>query len=166
MRIIVCDMEVFSHDWLFVGRELTNTEHIVIVNSNDELKMLIEDEETIFCGFNMKNYDQFIIKSICLGLTPEDVMKVNDHIIDGGNGWEISIFNPRQFNFNYMDIMDDMQIGTSLKSIEGHLDHYGLTEEEYSSIKTFFGIESIEKAIQENKNTTREEILKNMNSDN
>lgn len=121
MRIIVCDMEVFSHDWLFVGRELTNTEHIVIVNSNDELKMLIEDEETIFCGFNMKNYDQFIIKSICLGLTPEDVKKVNDHIIDGGNGWEISIFNPRQFNFNYMDIMDDMQIGTSLKSIEGHL---------------------------------------------
>ena len=53
-----------------------------------------------------------------------------------------------------------------IKSIEGHLDHYGLTEEEYSSIKTFFGIESIEKAIQENKNTTREEILKNMNSDN
>lgn len=59
-------------------------------------------------------------------------------------------------------VLKDTILMGLIKSIEGHLDYYGLTEEEYASIKTFFGIENIEKAIEENKEDTRNEILKNM----
>lgn len=79
------------------------------------------DEDDVFIGFNSKYYDQFIIKAICCGFSPQEVKAINDYIIGGGQGWECPLLHDQFFRFNNVDIKDDMQKGLSLKAIEGHL---------------------------------------------
>jgi hypothetical protein len=84
------------------------------------LKACISDDN-VYCGFNSKGYDQYIIKAICAGFSPEEVKQVNDWIIAGNQGWECPLLSGVRFWFNNIDIKDDMQMGLSLKAIEGHL---------------------------------------------
>ncbi len=79
------------------------------------------DEDDVFIGFNSKYYDQFIIKAICCGFSPQQIKAINDYIIGGGQGWECPLLHDQFFRFNNVDIKDDMQKGLSLKAIEGHL---------------------------------------------
>lgn len=128
MGFYTYDAEVFSHDWLFVFKNYASKEYTVIHNDGDELAQFItNDPYAIFCGFNSKNYDQFIVKAIGGGATIQEVKALNDFIIEGGRGWEHPLIRGNYFSFNNIDIMDDMQMGLSLKAIEGHL---GLSVEE------------------------------------
>lgn len=115
------DVEVFAYDFIVVFKNKLTGEYTVFHNDNAGVKAFIEDS-AIYCGFNSKFYDQYIIKAICGGLSPEEVKQVNDWIIDGGQGWQCPLLQGIYFNFNNVDIMDDMQMGLSLKAIEGHLD--------------------------------------------
>lgn len=126
LSLIVYDCEVFAHDWLVVFKDRTSGQYTVIHNDNAAVKEFITDD-SIYCGFNSKHYDFFIIKAICTGATPEEVKELNDFIIGGGQGWEHSLIRGSYFYFNSIDIKDDMQMGLSLKAIEGHL---GLSVEE------------------------------------
>lgn len=126
MRLIVYDVEVFCEDWLVVLKDMETGRYTVVHNDNEELKQCIA-EDNIYVGFNSKHYDQFIIKAICCGFTPQEVKQANDYLIGGGQGWEYPPLRDFFFKFNNVDIKDDMQIGLSLKAIEGHL---GLSVEE------------------------------------
>lgn len=126
MRLIVYDVEVFCEDWLVVLKDMETGKYTVVHNDNEELKQCIA-EENIYVGFNSKHYDQFIIKAICCGFTPQEVKQANDYLIGGGQGWEYPPLRDFFFRFNNVDIKDDMQMGLSLKAIEGHL---GLSVEE------------------------------------
>ena len=126
MRLMTYDCEVFRDDWLVVFKEKETGSYTVIHNDNDSLKERIDDE-TIYVGFNSKHYDTYIIKAICCGFSPQEVKQVNDFIIGGGQGWECPMLRDQYFRFNNVDIKDDMQMGLSLKAIEGHL---GLSVEE------------------------------------
>ena len=120
MRLIIYDCEVFAYDWLVTLKNKDTGHKTHVWNDNEALKACI-NEEDIFVGFNSKHYDQFIVKAICCGFTPQDVKKVNDYIIGGGQGWECPLLKDQFFKFNNVDVMDDMQMGLSLKAIEGHL---------------------------------------------
>ena len=120
MRFITYDCEVFAHDWLVVLKDRETKHYTVIHNDNDALLACISDD-AVYCGFNSKGYDQYIIKAICAGFSPEEVKQVNDWIIDGNQGWECPLLQGVRFWFNNIDIKDDMQMGLSLKAIEGHL---------------------------------------------
>ena len=126
MRWFTYDTEVFAHDFIVVFKDKSTGEYAVFHNDNIGVKNFISDDG-IYCGFNSKNYDQYIIKAICAGFSPEEVKGVNDWIIGGGQGWQSPLLNGVFFRFNNVDIMDDMQMGLSLKAIEGHL---GLSIEE------------------------------------
>jgi hypothetical protein len=126
MRLITYDCEVFAHDWLVVFKDTETGKYTAIWNDNDALKMALS-EDCVYIGFNSKHYDQFIIKAIALGYSAEEIKKVNDYIINGGQGWECPMFRDQFFRFNNVDIKDDMQMGLSLKAIEGHL---GMSVEE------------------------------------
>ena len=126
MRLIVYDVEVFCEDWLVIFKDIETGKYTCVHNDNEELKECIS-EDCIYIGFNSKHYDQFIIKSICCGFTPQEIKQVNDFIIGGGQGWECPMLRDFFFRFNNVDIKDDMQMGLSLKAIEGHL---GLSVEE------------------------------------
>ena len=126
MRWYTYDTEVFAHDFIVVFKDKETGEFAVFHNDNLGVKEFVTDD-AIYCGFNSKGYDQYIIKAICAGFSPEEVKEVNDWIIGGGQGWECPHLNGVFFRFNNVDIMDDMQVGLSLKAIEGHL---GISVEE------------------------------------
>ena len=120
MRWYTYDTEVFAHDFIVVFKDKETGEYAVFHNDNASVKEFVTDD-AIYCGFNSKGYDQYIIKAICAGFSPEEVKEVNDWIINGGQGWQCPHLNGVFFRFNNVDIMDDMQVGLSLKAIEGHL---------------------------------------------
>jgi len=120
MRLIIYDCEVFKEDWLIVFKDRDSGHHTIIHNDNEALKECISND-CVYIGFNSKHYDQFIIKAIYLGATPQEVKAVNDFIIGGNQGWNHPLMREHYFYFNNVDIKDDMQMGLSLKAIEGHL---------------------------------------------
>jgi len=118
--LIVYDCEVFKEDWIVVFKDHETGQYTVVHNDNEALKACIS-EDCIYIGFNSKHYDQFIIKAIWLGCSPQEIKELNDFIIGGGQGWDYPLMKQYYFSFNNVDIKDDMQMGLSLKAIEGHL---------------------------------------------
>ncbi len=119
MRLVTYDCEVFAHDWLVVFKDKQSGKYTCIWNDNEALADCLSDD-CIYVGFNSKHYDQYIIKAIVYGYSPQEVKKVNDYIIGGGQGWQCPMLD-YFFRFNNVDIRDDTQKGLSLKAIEGHL---------------------------------------------
>lgn len=122
MRWLTYDCEVFNHDFVVVFKDKETGEYAVFHNDNLGVRAFITDE-AIYCGFNTKSYDQYIIKAICAGFTPEEVKQLNDWLIasDDNQGWQYPALQGVYFRFNNVDIRDDVQKGLSLKAIEGHL---------------------------------------------
>ena len=120
MRLVTYDCEVFAYDWIVVLKDYESKRFTVIHNDNQALLACIDDD-TVYCGFNSKGYDQYIIKAICAGFSPEEVKQVNDWIISGNQGWECPLLRGVRFWFNNIDIKDDVYKALSLKAIEGHL---------------------------------------------
>lgn len=119
MRLVTYDCEVFAHDWLVVFKDKQSGKYTCIWNDNEALADCLSDD-CIYVGFNSKHYDQYIVKAIVYGYSPQEVKKVNDYIIGGGQGWQCPMLD-YFFRFNNVDIRDDTQQGLSLKAIEGHL---------------------------------------------
>ena len=126
MRWYTYDTEVFAHDFIVVFKNKETGRYSVFHNNNADVREFINDD-SIYCGFNSKGYDQYIIKAICAGYSPEEVKQVNNWIIGGGQGWQCPLLEGIYYRFNNVDVMDDTQMGLSLKAIEGHL---GLSIEE------------------------------------
>ena len=120
LKLITYDCEVYAHDWIVVFKDKETGQYTVIHNDNEALRECISDD-CIYVGFNCKPYDQYIIKGICADLPPQEIKKLNDYIIAGNQGWQYPALNGFYFQFNNVDIRDDMQQGLSLKAIEGHM---------------------------------------------
>lgn len=118
--LYIYDFEVSSHDWLVVFKEHISGEYSVFHNDNDMVAGFL-NETDLYGGFNSKHYDQFIMKAVVCGFTPEQIKKLNDYLISGGRGWDYEPLKDTYFRFNNFDLMDDCQMGLSLKAIECHL---------------------------------------------
>ena len=119
--IYIFDCEVFAYDWLFVFMNRETGEYTVIHNDNDAIKQFM-DQDPILCGFNNKHYDNHILKAILCDADPVMVKSINDFIIvHGHNGWENTFLQQYKVFFDSFDLMDDCQMGLSLKAIEAHL---------------------------------------------
>ena len=121
MRIIVYDIEVFKYDWIVVFYDVSKNQWFVFHNVNDAVRDFVIQPGIILCGYNNKHYDNHIVKAICCGAPPELVKQINDFIIvEERNGWDHYFLRQNRFWFDSFDLMDDTQVGTSLKSIEAH----------------------------------------------
>lgn len=120
-KIYVYDFEVFSHDWMMCAKDYETGERFRFHNDNEAVKDFLQEHPGVMAGFNNKGYDQFILKGVCGGFTPQELKGLNDFIIGGGNGWEYPELRDVFAFSNQLDVMDDMQMGLSLKAIEGHL---------------------------------------------
>lgn len=121
MRIIVGDIETFTYDWIAVFYDTSRNEWSVFHNDNTGVRNLMGQPDIIFCGFNNKHYDNHIIKAICCGADNALVKEINDFIIERErSGWEHWFLKKTRFWFDSFDLMDDTQVGTSLKHIEAH----------------------------------------------
>ena len=73
------DFEVFKYDWLVVILDMDSQQESVIINNPDELRVFYENHtKDIWVGFNSRNYDQYILKGILLGMDPKPI---NDEIV-------------------------------------------------------------------------------------
>lgn len=120
MILIIYDVEVFAFDWIVVFKDVESGVHTVIHNDSEALRECIF-EDGIYVGFNSKHYDQFIIKAAVCDFSPQEIKTLNDFLIGGGRGWEYAPLKEFYFRFNNVDIRDDVQLGLSLKAIEGHM---------------------------------------------
>ena len=114
--LIFYDFEVFLYEWLVVLIKPDEEDVQVIVNDSEALTKYYEkNKDAIFVGYNNIRYDQFIFKSILLGMNPKEV---NDFIIvEGKSGWQFSnLFNKIKM-YNY----DVIQTTYSLKQLEGFM---------------------------------------------
>lgn len=123
MTAIVFDCEVFRYDWLFVfkSHDPEDTERYHIYHNDAEGVKEFIKERPLLCGFNAKNYDSHILRAVCADWTNQEIKALNDWIIGGKNGWEYPGIREAKVYFDYFDLRDDMQMGLSLKAIEGHL---------------------------------------------
>lgn len=111
------DTEVFSENWMMVAMNPMEKEEIVIVDDRKALADFHNQyKNDIWIGWNIRNYDQWIIKSILCGFNPKEV---NDWIIvDKKKGYEFSSL----FYKIPLIIYDAMpNIPVSLKTMEGFL---------------------------------------------
>ena len=110
------DFEVFMCDWMVVIiNPIENTKE-VIVNDRKTLKRYYnQHKDEFWVGYNSRNYDTYILKSILLDMNPK---KVNDKIImQGMKGWQISD-EFRDIDLLDFDIAPAMQ---GLKQLEGFM---------------------------------------------
>ena len=122
MRIVVVDVETFKYDWISVFYDTSKNDWSVFHNDNDGVKAYMGQSDIIFCGYNNKHFDNHILKAICCGADPVLVKQISDFIIvDDRNGWDHWFLRKNRFWFDSFDLMDDTQVGTSLKHIEAHL---------------------------------------------
>ena len=120
MQWYTYDAEIFAHDFIVGFKNKETGEYAFFHNDNEGVRDFISDD-AVYCGFNTKGYDQYIIKAIVSGFSPEEVKQVNDWIISGKQGWECPLLDGVFFRFNNVDIKNDVRQGLSLKAIEGHL---------------------------------------------
>lgn len=112
------DVEVFKNNWLVVIYDMERQERHIIWDDPEELKRVYEiNSDNVWIGYNSRHYDQYIIKSIMLGMNPKEV---NDKIIINKiAGWQISsAFH--KIKLHNFDIMTSMH---GLKQLEGFMGH-------------------------------------------
>lgn len=119
-NLYIFDCEVFAHDWLFVFKEKSTGEYTVIWNDNEAVMEFMK-REPLLAGFNNKHYDRFILCAVLNDYPPEQIKELNDFIIGGYQGWDYPPLKDNFQFFNQYDLMDDCQVGLSLKAIEAHL---------------------------------------------
>lgn len=115
--MIFIDFETFAYDWLCVAIDPIEKKEFVIVNDKEELNQLYKKyKNDIWVGYNIRNYDQYILKAILLGFEPK---RVNDWIIvKDRKGWEFS----SMFNLLPLNIFDTMpNPPVSLKTLEAFM---------------------------------------------
>lgn len=115
--MIFIDFEVFLYDWLVVGVDPIECKEYIIINNKSELEKLYKKyKNDIWCGYNIRNYDQYILKSIICGFNPKEV---NDWIIvKDRKGWEYSsLFH--KVSMNIFDMMPNPPV--SLKTLEAFM---------------------------------------------
>ena len=119
-RIWGYDFEVTEKDWLLVLKKYRTEERIVFHNDiPNDIQNFIDINNPILMGYNNNGYDKYILKAILLGYNNDEIKEVNDYIINGGQGWELSLQNiniPTQ-----IDLINCIIPRKSLKELEGNL---------------------------------------------
>lgn len=117
----IIDFKVFKYDWMCVIVEPFSRRETVIINDAPKLKSYYETHKNeYFVGHNIRLYDQYIFKSILLGINPKNT---NDKImIDKIPGWKISQ-DFQRINLKIYDTMASTKTQNSLKTLEAFMGH-------------------------------------------
>lgn len=116
MGLHFLDFECFAKDWLCVILDPTRQVETVIVNDRQKLIDYYEKyKNEIFIGYNIRHYDQYIMKAIICGFDPKEM---NDHIIVRDlSGWK---FSDLLYDVD-LKFYDVMTIDKGLKTLEGFM---------------------------------------------
>lgn len=120
--ISVFDIEVFKYNWLVVIQELNTDDVYKFWDTDyDAFRIWLDNNQNIMCGFNIKHYDNPMINAICNGHDVQILKMISDNIVkDGMMPWDIPECRGQRW-YDSIDLMDDTQLGTSLKGFEAHM---------------------------------------------
>ena len=120
-RLYLFDFEVTQYDWLLVIHKYSDNSETVFHNSTtNEVYEFINKNNPIFLAHNGRYYDQYILKAILSGFDISEIKKVNDYIIEGGQGFELQYDYLENFP-PIWDTIQDIVPPKSLKEIEANL---------------------------------------------
>lgn len=126
-RIWFADTEVFAYDNIWVFTKYGTGETQTFRNDNEGVLDFIRSEHPLFCGYNFRDYDQYILKGVLCDMTPMDLKYVNDILILGGEDkfdllWDFFDGKyPKVAVPPIIDLFHDIVPRRSLKVIEGNL---------------------------------------------
>lgn len=136
-NIVVVDCEVFCNDWIVVLLDLRKHQATIIKNDPQSLlKFYMDHKNSVYCGFNIKHYDQYILKFLILAALDnkrsQNPKELNDFIIkQGREGWEYNdgtstsdSYFANAFNdisLTIYDVMQNFPMGTGLKKLEAFM---------------------------------------------
>lgn len=133
-RVWVGDSETFAYDnfWVFIN--VSTGEPVKIHNDNLAVIRFVEDYDPIFAGYNVRDYDQHILRANLLDYSPELIKEVNDVIITSDSPIEVyNYFSNRGARWTdippLIDLFPDIVNKPSLKMLEGFM---GMSIEECS----------------------------------
>ena len=145
-RRIIIDFEVLSKGgfWMCCMKDYkTKKEHIIVNNRDELIRVYNKNKDSIWIGYNIKGYDQWILKSIIAGLDP---CKVSEKLIEQKlSGWQIDrnlhkvplyIF---EINDTYRSLKElELFMGEDIResSVSFNLDRYP-TKEEIEELITY-----------------------------
>lgn len=117
--LVFYDFEVTKFDWMVVLIIPAEDSVQCICNQEYALEQFYQKHKyDVWCGYNSRHYDQYILKGILCGFDP---WKVNEHIIfDKKPGWSFSDAFNKIFLINY-DVQTNRD--KSLKELEGFQGH-------------------------------------------
>jgi hypothetical protein len=122
MKVYSYDVEVYLYDWTFVAKEYKKDNYIKIHNDIEALRKFLHIDPLLI-GFNNKFYDNHILRAILAGYDNKTIKEISNYIVETDNfAWNhYLIQNAPYLRLKSTDLMSDMQMGNSLKSIAGHL---------------------------------------------
>lgn len=145
-RRIIIDFEVLSKSgfWMCCMKDYkTEKEHIIINDRDEFLRVFNKNKDSIWVGYNIKGYDQWIMKSIIAGIDPcliSDKLieqKMSPYQIDRNlNRIPIYIF---ELNDNYRSLKElELFMGEDIResTVPFDLDRYP-TKEEIEELTTY-----------------------------
>lgn len=114
--MLVVDCEVFKHYFLMVGLDLATGNFMFAENKNQLEKIYNKYRNDLWVGYNIKDYDQHIIKGVLCDFDPYEI---NDYIINQGNsGYKFSeLLYKIKLNIYDVKFRNDR----SLKQLEGFM---------------------------------------------
>ena len=145
-RRIIIDFEVLSKGnfWMCCMKDYkTKKEHTIINDRNELLRVYNKNKDSVWVGYNIKGYDQWIFKSIIAGLNP---FEVSDKIIEKNlHGWQIDRSLQRiplfvfEINESFRSLKElELFMGEDIRetTVPFDLDRYP-TNEEIEELKTY-----------------------------
>ena len=114
-RRIVIDFEVLSNAgfWMCCMKDYTTKSEHTIINDREEfLRVFNKNKDSVFIGYNIKGYDQWIIRALVAGVDP---CLVSDKIINQKlNGWQVDP-SLNKVKLSFFELSDSYR---SLKELE------------------------------------------------
>ena len=123
-EVLIFDIEVFKHDTIIVFKRYNMHGYLSMHNDFKGLKDLIKDK--LLVGFNNYNYDNYILAAILQGRNQEEIKKINDYIISGGDTKNLGL-NKEVYSINSLDTYQELPNRISLKEFQAN---YGMDIEE------------------------------------
>lgn len=122
-RVWFFDFEVTEYDWLICAKHWKTQRRFYAHNDNLAVINWIREEDPIITGYNIKHYDNYIMKGVLAEYEPARIKSINDFIIKEGKfGWEYDFGEYRFLKVPpSCDLIQDVVGRFSLKEIEGNL---------------------------------------------
>ena len=110
------DFECFKYNWLVVIHDAVNNQrHVFIDDARGLTNFYNDNKDNIWIGYNSRHYDQWILKAIVAGLSPQ---RMNKHIIEKGKHGALFSSLIRGIQLYTYDVMNSFN---SLKQLEGFM---------------------------------------------